>query len=317
MPSAAPNSMQAFQRRIPRQREPHTLVENRTVYESHSADLSIYDTFEAAEKVLLQADEVLYCGMISGRKILHNTNRSDLPFLPHESFVMAPGETVAIDFPDATLDNPTSCLTLGISRDRLRRECERLNQATPLPRELGEWQPNRQAMHLFHTEATQQLLQRIVDSFLGNDSDRDLVLDLGVTELLNRMLRQQGREFLLQCARVDPTLNGLTNAVHHIDEHLGEEIDVEQLCRIACMSRSKFYQQFRELVGVGPMEYIQQRRLERARQLIASGLAVTSACYEVGYVNPSHFSRRFHQQYGVTPKEYAQHCRAGNLPIQL
>jgi hypothetical protein len=44
------------------------LVENRTVYESHEVELSIYDTFESAEKVKLKADEVLYCGMITGKK---------------------------------------------------------------------------------------------------------------------------------------------------------------------------------------------------------------------------------------------------------
>jgi len=306
MPQNALASRAAFNRRQLLNRSgPEHLVENRTVYESHGAELSIYDTFARAERVRLDAEEVLYCGMISGKKILHGKNHFNSSFLPHESFVMAPGETVAIDFPEATMDSPTSCLTLGISRDRLRQVCDQLNQKNPLPQELGEWSPQYDhVLHLFHTEATQQLLVRIVDSFLSNDSDRDLVLNLGVTELLSRMLRQQGRNFLLHCARNDPTLNGLTDAVRYIDDHLAEAIDVEQLCRIACMSRSKFYQQFRHVMGTGPMEYLQQRRLERARELIAAGRGITEVCYEVGYVNPSHFTRRFHQQYGVSPREY-------------
>ncbi len=297
----------AFNRRRSMTRSgPQQLVENRTVYESHGAELSIYDTFAQAERVQLEAQEVLYCGMISGKKILHGKNHFNSVFLPHESFVMAPGETVAIDFPDATLNNPTSCLTLGISRERLRAVCDQLNQKNPLPREQGEWQPQHdQVLHLFHTEATQQLLVRIVDSFLSRDSDRDLVLNLGVTELLTRMLRQQGRNFLLHCARHDHTLNGLTDAVRYIDEHLAGSLCIEQLCRVACMSRSKFYDQFRHVMGLGPMEYIQQRRLERARELIAAGHSITGACYSVGYQNPSHFSRRFHQQYGMTPSAYA------------
>src|SRR5690606_15390103 len=297
----------AFNRRRSMTRSgPQQLVENRTVYESHGAELSIYATSAQAERVQLKAQEVLYCGMISGKKILHGKNHFNSVFLPHESFVMAPGETVAIDFPDATLNNPTSCLTLGISRERLRAVCDQLNQKNPLPREQGEWQPQHdQVLHLFHTEATQQLLVRIVDSFLSRDSDRDLVLNLGVTELLTRMLRQQGRNFLLHCARHDPTLNGLTDAVRYIDEHLAGSLGIEQLCRVACMSRSKFYDQFRHVMGLGPMEYIQQRRLERARELIAAGHSITGACYSVGYQNPSHFSRRFHQQYGMTPSAYA------------
>ncbi|MDK2778403.1 MAG: AraC family transcriptional regulator [Pseudomonadota bacterium] len=291
---------------------PRQMVENRTIFASHGAELSIYDTFASAEKVRLEAEEVLYCGMISGKKILHGKQHFNSEFLPHESFVMAPGERVDIDFPEATLNDPTSCLTLGISRERLRQVCDQLNQKNPLPQELGEWSPQHDhVLHVFHTEATQQLLVRIVDSFMSNDTDRDLVLNLGVTELLTRMLRQQGRNFLLHCARNDPTLNGLTEVVRYIDEHLAEAIDVERLCKIACMSRSKFYQQFRHVMGTGPMEYLQQRRLERARELIAGGRGITEVCYEVGYVSPSHFTRRFHQQYGVSPRDYMlQHQRS-------
>ena len=296
----------AFNRRnLVRGSGPQQLVENRTVFASHGAELSIYDTFASAEKVRLDAEEILYCGMISGKKVLHGKHHFNSAFLPHESFVMAPGETVAIDFPEATLDNPTSCLTLGISRERLRDVCDQLNQKNPLPKELGSWRPHDDhVLHLFHTEATQQLLERIVGSFVHNDDDRDLVLNLGVTELLTRMLRQQGRSFLLNCARHDPTLNGLTETVRYIDDHLAETVDIEQLCRVACMSRSKFYQQFRHVMGTGPMEYIQQRRLERARELLQSGRSVTEVCYDVGYVNASHFTRRFHQQYGVSPRDY-------------
>lgn len=308
-------SRAAFSRRqVMRGSGPAHLVENRTIYESYGAELSIYDTFTEASDVRLDAEEILYCGMITGKKVLHGKHHFNTVFLPHESFVMAPGESVAIDFPDATPENPTSCLALGISRERLRQVCDQLNRKHPLPRELGEWRPDRdQLLHLYHTEATQQLLVRIVDSFLGADTERDLVLDLGITELLARMLRQQGRSFLLNCARQDATLNGLTEVVRFIDDHLADPLDIDELCRMACMSRSKFYEQFRHAMGTGPMAYIQQRRLERARELIAGGASVTQACFEAGYTSPSHFSRRFQQQYGLAPREYAAQQKAASL----
>ena len=294
-------SRAAFNRR---RQTPAQLVENRTIYERHGAELSIYDTFAPAERVRLDADEVLYCGMITGKKILHGREQFRSDFLPHESFVMGAGESVEIDFPEARMDAPTSCLTLGISRERLRQVCDQLNHADPLPAALGEREPNRQVFHIWHAEATQRLLVRIVDSFLSQDDDRDLVLNLGVTELLSRMLRQQGRQFLLDCAHTDPTRHALTAVLRHIDDHLDQPLEIDSLCRLACMSRSKFYEQFRQAVGCGVMEYIQQRRLERAREWLAAGRGVTEVCYAVGYVNPSHFTRRFHQQYGMSPREY-------------
>lgn len=305
----------AFNRR---QQAPRQLVENRTIYEHHGADLSIYDTFASAEKVRLDAEEVLYCGMISGKKILYGKNQFQSEFLPHESFVMGAGESIEIDFPEASLDAPTSCLTLGISRERLRQVCDQLNQQQPLPVSLGEWQPRQdQVLHLWHTEATQRLLVRIVDSFLSQDDDRDLVLNLGVTELLTRMLRQQGRQFLLACAQQDPTQNALAAVLRFIDENLDQHFEIEQLCRVACMSRSKLYEHFKRVMGCGTMEYVQQRRLERARDWIAAGRGITEVCYAVGYVNPSHFTRRFHQQYGMSPREFLQQHRQSAPPQYL
>jgi len=304
------------------------LVENRTLYASHEAELSVYDTFEPARDVLLKADEILYCGMISGRKRLHSEHQLQVDFLPQESFIMAPGEVIAIDFPEASITNPTSCLTLGISKEKLISVCDSLNQEAPLPKSLGEWQPligrkfiskrpavtvaveNSNTLHTLHTKATQQLLLRIVESFLSeHDSDRDLVLKFGVNELLTRIVRKEGREFLLHCARVDPERSDLHAVVHFLDTHLSKHVDIDQLCRIACMSRSKLYSRFKSIVGCGPMEYLQQRRLEEARQLIQSGWSVTKACFEVGYSNASHFTRRFQQKYGLSPREFASRYR--------
>ncbi|TPD51740.1 MAG: hypothetical protein C9355_13135 [Thalassolituus maritimus] len=71
---------------------PGQLVENRTVYASQLAELSVYDTYEQAERVRLDAGELLYCGMMTGRKVMHGMDGFSTGFLPHESFVVAPGD---------------------------------------------------------------------------------------------------------------------------------------------------------------------------------------------------------------------------------
>jgi AraC-like DNA-binding protein len=284
---------------------PTQLIENRTVYASQLAELSVYDTYEAAERVRLDAGELLYCGMMSGRKIMHGSDGFSTDFLPHESFVVAPGKHVEIDFPEASLESPTTCMTLEIPRETLRKVCDQLNTVSERPKELGEWQDDSRQLHLAHTDATQQLLERIVASHVQKEDDCDLVLNFGVNELVARMLRQQGRDFLLRCVQQNPTQSGLTNAVASIEENLAQPVNIDHLAKIACMSRSKLFQQFKNSLGCSPAQYQQQRRLEQACKLIRSGQSITSTCYELGFSNPSHFSRRFHQQYGMTPREFA------------
>lgn len=285
---------------------PGKLIENRTVYASDLAELSVYDTYESAKRVLLEADELLYCGMMSGRKIMHGKGGYSTEFLPHESFVIAPNSFVEIDFPDATQDTPTTCMTLEIPRETLKKLTDQFNLQQAMPKELGEWAPQVNQMHLAHTEATQQLLERIVHSFVCKDDDRDLVLNFGVNELIARMLRHESRTFLLNCVSEDPTKSGLTQAVAHIEANLARPLDVDGLARLACMSRSKLYSQFRNTLGCSPVEFQQRRRLEKACSMIRSGVqSITAVSYDLGFSNPSHFSRRFHQMYGMTPREFA------------
>jgi len=285
--------------------EPSQLIENRTVYASQLAELSVYDTYEQAERIRLDAGDLLYCGMMTGRKVMHGMDGFSTEFLPHESFVVAPGEYVEIDFPEATMETPTTCMTLEIPRETLMKVCDQLNTVSERPKDLGDWEVETRQWHLAHTDATQQLLERIVASHVQKEDDCDLVLNFGVNELVARMLRQQGRDFLLRCVQQNPTQSGLTNAVAHIEENLAQSVDIDRLARIACMSRTKLFQQFKNSLGCSPAQYQQQRRLEQACKLIRSGKSITSTCYELGFSNPSHFSRRFHQQYGMTPREFA------------
>ncbi|MEC9255765.1 MAG: AraC family transcriptional regulator N-terminal domain-containing protein, partial [Pseudomonadota bacterium] len=228
---------------------PSELIENRTVYASQLAELSVYDTYEQADRIRLDAGELLYCGMMTGRKVMHGMDGFSTEFLPHESFVVAPGEYVEIDFPEATLDTPTTCMTLEIPRETLLKVCDQLNTVSERPKDLGEWEVETRQWHLAHTDATQQLLERIVASHVQKEDDCDLVLNFGVNELVARMLRQQGRDFLLRCVQQNPTQSGLTNAVAYIEENLAQSVDIDQLARVACMSRTKLFQQFKNSLG--------------------------------------------------------------------
>lgn len=282
-----------------------TLVENRTLYESYQADLSIYDTYEAAKNVRLDSEEFLYCAMITGKKELHDDNSFNTPFLPHESFIMAPGQAIEIDFPEATPNSPTTCLALSIRTEDVFKVVDRLNQISPYVLESEQWNVSTESFLLtMHNEATEQLLARIVSSFVGKDQDRDLVLNFGVTELIARMVRHTGNQKFLELVKQDPTKTAMTAVINYIECNLGDPITVEQLCGVACMSRTKLYEQFKALAACSPMEYVMVRRLERAKSLLAEGKQVTHVCYAVGFTNPSHFSRRFSAFFGTAPVNY-------------
>jgi len=79
------------------------------------------------------------------------------------------------------------------------------------------------------------------------------------------------------------------------------------------MSPFLFARVFRELIGVPPHKYLVRVRLERAGELLESGMSVTQTCQAAGFNNLSHFIRTFRAVFGVRPSAAKAMRRANTL----
>lgn len=77
--------------------------------------------------------------------------------------------------------------------------------------------------------------------------------------------------------------------------------NLDQLEVLAGYDRWQLSRDFRALLGTSPYRYLQCRRLERARQLVRSGLGMAAAAHEAGFADQSHFGRVFKRTFGTTP----------------
>ena len=108
---------------------------------------------------------------------------------------------------------------------------------------------------------------------------------------------------------VDPPMNrgGLaparTNRIcEYIDLHLQENIALEVLAGMAQLSVHHFARAFRQSVGVPPHNYIVQRRVEHAQQLLRNtDLPLSEIAIEAGFTDQSHLARHFRTITGVSP----------------
>lgn len=77
---------------------------------------------------------------------------------------------------------------------------------------------------------------------------------------------------------------------------------VETLARHAAMSRSRFAERFRDLVGLSPMAYLSEWRLQRALKLLSDGhVPVKTVAAQVGYTSAAAFTRAFTERFGCSP----------------
>lgn len=99
----------------------------------------------------------------------------------------------------------------------------------------------------------------------------------------------------------------LEKALLYIDQHFRESIDQKALAQHCGMTPFRFSRLFKEIMGIGFMEYILSQRMECAKDLLDnSQMPITSIGYEVGFKDPSYFARAFKQCVGCTPSEYRQ-----------
>ena len=91
----------------------------------------------------------------------------------------------------------------------------------------------------------------------------------------------------------------------HIEEHVGEQISLSTLAKLARLSQAHFCRAFKQSFGVPPHEYHVQRRIEKAKALLAERNAlVTDVGFALGYSHTSSFSVAFRKITGRSPREF-------------
>lgn len=96
----------------------------------------------------------------------------------------------------------------------------------------------------------------------------------------------------------------LNRTLVYMEEHIrDEEMDVQSLAKVACVSPGYLQKGFSVLTGMTIGEYIRNRRLYLAALDINSGKKVIDAALDYGYESPDSFTKAFARFHGCSPKE--------------
>ena len=97
----------------------------------------------------------------------------------------------------------------------------------------------------------------------------------------------------------------LKRVTEYVDVHLASEIRIRTLAELCGLSERHFHRAFLDTTNLTPLDYIQTRRVNVAKQLLAKdALPVTQVAFRVGFLSPTHFARIFRAMTGKNPSEY-------------
>lgn len=86
----------------------------------------------------------------------------------------------------------------------------------------------------------------------------------------------------------------------------GQAPTVLDLARACGLHPTTFIRRFKSAVGVTPGEFLQDQRVNGARQLIASGTGLAEAAHAMGFADQAHLQRAFKARHAMTPGRFAR-----------
>jgi AraC family transcriptional regulator len=103
----------------------------------------------------------------------------------------------------------------------------------------------------------------------------------------------------------------LFRVLDHIDRHLEDDLTLDDMASVACLSRFHFARAFKQAVGQSPCRYVTARRLERAEILLTEGgTPLIEIALSLRFSSQANFSRAFRQSTGMAPGQYRREVAA-------
>ena len=97
------------------------------------------------------------------------------------------------------------------------------------------------------------------------------------------------------------------NVIGALENDFSKDWKLDDLLKIAHMSRSNLMRIFRKATGQPPIEYLVRLRIQRAMELLRStNLSVTEIALEVGFNDSNYFTRCFRKATSQSPRQYRQ-----------
>ena len=113
--------------------------------------------------------------------------------------------------------------------------------------------------------------------------------------------------FLAEASSGNDTYNRI---VRYMEEHLGERMTIDRICRDNLVGRSQLQKLFRDTKGCGVIEFFSMMKIDTAKQMIRDNqLNFTQIADRLGYNSIHYFSGQFKQITTMTPSEYATSIR--------
>lgn len=92
--------------------------------------------------------------------------------------------------------------------------------------------------------------------------------------------------------------------IEYLQAHLMENISIDHLAKLSCMSLSTFERKFKQHFSLTPKQYILHMKVHEACRMLPNASSIARVAVETGFGGQSYFTKQFRSVVGITPKQY-------------
>jgi AraC-like DNA-binding protein/mannose-6-phosphate isomerase-like protein (cupin superfamily) len=164
-------------------------------------------------------------------------------------------------------------------------------------------QPAKGRLHLSSKELAQiiELVDRLEAELKAREPGFGFMATAWFMQIIGQLSRCYGRS---------PSPDGkallrIGEALSHLERNIQNEVNLEELARIAHMSRRSFLRVFQSATGTSPLAWLIDQRIQRACSLLRqTDKQITEIAFDVGFNDSNYFTRQFRKATGLSPREY-------------
>jgi AraC-like DNA-binding protein len=98
-----------------------------------------------------------------------------------------------------------------------------------------------------------------------------------------------------------------------INNNFDKELDLNLLSQTRFTSKFHLLRLFKRYYGQTPKQYLTDKRIEKAKELLSQGTPVTETWFDIGFESPCSFSTLFKSRVGLTPREFQKRATFAKL----
>ncbi|MFD2681897.1 AraC family transcriptional regulator [Bacillus seohaeanensis] len=203
----------------------------------------------------------------------------------------------------ASPENPYLCVNLQLDMNQIFEVVQSSSQV------ISNDSPGRGLVISLINDSLLEAVLRLI-RLLETPQDIPILADGIKREIIYRILQNDRNDSLKYFALVGSQAQRIAKVIRVLNREFAQPLKVNELAKEARMSPSSFYNHFKEVTGMSPIQFQKQLRLQEARRLLLTeNLEAAEAAFQVGYESPSHFSREYSRKFGLSPMKDIRRLR--------